>query len=390
MQHDRSRPPARTVLEQLIRGERGETFEEFAEYAEEFARRHNLSGTLSVRHLMRLASGRKEDGSPLGPVRLPTARLLEQIFDLDITELLSRPTAYDRDREATELRQRLSASRQVDATVIDLLRQQLNGLRRLDRQMGAIVAYDEVKAKAEQVRRLQSYSLSPDTRAHLAAVLSELCALAGWEALDRYQIGQAWEHHERAKQAAREAESSALLAHATAQQAFILADLGEVRLAVEQLAEARALVKRTAPALLRAWLVAAHGEGLAAVGQRDDALRAFDVASSLLPNDPVDPSLEFLVLGGVHLDRWRGHALARLGDSGAVSVLSSALERLDPTFTRAETALRVDLGAALATQGERDEARSHVQRAGRLATEIGSARQERRIRSLSVSITDRS
>src|ERR1044072_1742485 len=166
-----------------MRDERGETFEEFVGYAEEFARRHHLRGTLSLRHLLRLVAGRKEDGSPLGPVRPATAQLLEMIFGVDIASLLSPPVLERGDRGEIELRQRLSASRQVDRQVIVLLRQQLDALRRLDRQMGAVVAYEEVKAKAAQVLSLQAHSLSPDTRANLATVLAELGALAGLEAL---------------------------------------------------------------------------------------------------------------------------------------------------------------------------------------------------------------
>ena len=380
MERDQSRPPARTLLEQLIRHERGETYEEFVEFAEQFARRHKLSGTLSLRHLQRLIAGRKQDGSPLGPPRPATARLLERIFDIGIDELLVQPTPANGDRREFELRQRLSASRQVDAAVVELLREQLNALRRLDRQMGAIVAYEEVKAKAAQVERLHSYSLKPSIRANLAAVLSELQALAGWEALDRYAIREAWDHHERAKLAAREADSPALLAHATAQQAFILSDLGETPSAVEQLGEARSLVKQTAPALLRAWLAAAGGEGLAAAGNGKEALHAFDASDRLLPANPVDPEFPFLFLERVHLDRWRGHALARLGHPDAVGILSRSLEQLDSTFTRAETALRVDLAAALASVNERTFAAVHAQHAERLAAEIGSNRQQRRIR----------
>ena len=184
-------------------------------------------------------------------------------------------------------------------------------------------------------RSLRSNASSPTASRRpsgcsLAAVLSELCALAGWEALDRYAIREAWEHHERAKQAAREAESPTLLAHATAQQAFVLVDIGEIESAVEQLGQARALVQRTAPALLRAWLAAAHGEGLAAWKRRDDALRAFDMSDRLRPTDPVDPTMPFLFLEGVHLDRWRGHALAKLGDSEAIGVLTNAIDRTRP------------------------------------------------------------
>lgn len=376
--------PARTLLEQLIRVERGETFEEFVAYAEEFARRNQLSGTLSLRHLLRLVSGRKPDGKPLGAPRPVTANLLERIFGVAVAELLAPPRSEVGDRVTVELRQRLSASRHVDMSVIDLFREQLVALRRLDRQMGAIVAYGEVREKVEQVRQLHSHNLVPTLRAQLARLLAELGALAGWEALDRYDVGAAWEHHELAKRSAREAGAYGLLAHTIAQQAFVLSELGEFEPAVAQLAQARALVKRTAPGLLRAWLAAAHGEGLAAAGRRDEALRAFDAAESLLPADPVDPALPFLFLEGAHLDRWRGHALARLGDTEAVGVLLSALERLDPTFTRAEAALRVDLATALATRGEFDGARIHAARAQRVATEIGSARQQRRMRSLSV------
>lgn len=371
--------PTRTMLEHLIRHERGETYEEFVDYAEEFARRHKLTGTLGHRHLLRLVRGHKPDGSPLGPPRPATARLLEQIFGLPIADLLAPPTARQDNSEASELRQRLSVSRHVDHQVIELLREQLAGLRRLDRQMGAIVAYPEVRQKLEQVRELHVHSLTPAIRAELARLLSELGTLAGWEALDRHAIMQAWDHHEQAKQAARNADAPGLLAHATAQQAFILTDIGSISTAVTQLEDARNQVKRTAPRLLRAWLAAAHGEGLAAAGQRDHAFRAFDTANSLLPPDPSDPAFPFLFLEGAHLERWRGHALARLGDPGAVKVLNHALQRLDPTFARAETTLRVDLSLAYSAAGDGDGARGHAERAKNLATDIGSVRQYKRI-----------
>jgi tetratricopeptide (TPR) repeat protein len=379
--NDRGRP-ARTLLEHLIRIERGETYEEFVGFAEEYARRNQLRGTLSLRHLLRLASGRKADGTPVGKPRTATADLLERILGVPIGELLAPPRPETDDHATIELRQRLNASRHVDLAVIDLLREQLDSLRRLDRQMGAIVAYGEVQEKVDQVRQLHSHSLTPSVRTALAGVLSELGALAGWEALDQYDINRSWEHHELAKQAARDAGSSALLAHAVAQQAFVLLEVGEVNLAIAQLAEARNLVKRSAPRLLRAWLAAAHGEGLAAAGRRDDSLRAFDAAEELLPVDPIDPTLPFLFLENVHLDRWRGHALAGLGDAEAVGVLAGALDRLDPTFTRAETSLRVDLVVALIATGEQRRAHTHAERAERLAIEIGSVRQRRRMRLL--------
>jgi hypothetical protein len=83
---------ARTVLEQKIR-ERRLTFEEFAAFAETFARENGEPGTVSARHLQRLASGRGPGGRPLGEVRPATARLLEHIFDMSLGELLATPDA---------------------------------------------------------------------------------------------------------------------------------------------------------------------------------------------------------------------------------------------------------------------------------------------------------
>ncbi len=92
------------------------------------------------------------------------------------------------------------------------------------------------------------------------------------------------------KHAAREADSAALLAHATAEQVFVLIDLDETTAAVDQLAHARTIASGTATPLLRAWLAAAHGETLAAAGharRRPASLRR--PRPHLLPADPVDP-----------------------------------------------------------------------------------------------------
>jgi hypothetical protein len=101
-----------------------------------------------------------------------------------------------------------------------------------------------------------------------------------------------------------------------------------------------------------------------------------------LPADPIDPDGPYIALDSVHLARWRGNALAQFADPAAVDILSSALDGLDPTFTRAETALRVDLATALTALDEREAARNQAQRAGQLAMRIGSVRQQRRMRAL--------
>lgn len=371
--------PFRTVLEQKIR-QRRQTLEEFAQYAEMFAREHDEPGTLGLRHLQRLVSGKGPKGQPLGRVRPATARLLEHIFGLSIDELLAAPTGDDHAEDsAAELRRRLHASSRIDGTVLALLHEQLTAIRHLDRQLGAVVAYEEVRAKTDQVTRLQSYSLPGDTREQLASLLAELHTLAGWQALDLGRVSDSWQHYEHAKQAAREARTPFEL-HTAAEQAFVLLDIGETETAVELLAATREQARSRCSHLLQAWLAAAHGEALAAHDNRDDSLRAFDTAAQLLPTEPTNSEGPYVILDPPHLSRWRGHALARFADSTAIDVLTGALTDLDPTFTRAETALRIDLATALTANGEHQSAAEHADQAGQLAADIGSVRQQRRLR----------
>jgi hypothetical protein len=374
----RERQP-RTVLEQKI-WERNQTLCEFVRDAEEFARTFREPGTFSERNMKRLVAGYKSDGSPVGRPRPATARLLERIFGLSVDELLSSPdTIRSDDSGDQELRQMLSASRRVNSTVLALLHDQLTAVRRLDRQLGAVTAHDEVAIKIRQVARLRSHSLTPSTRSQLAVLLAEFGTLAGWQALDLGSVADSWQHYERAKAAASESEDVAFEVHSAAEQAFVLIEVNETAAAVQLLRGAEKRAHCGTDRLLRSWLAAAHGEALAADGQRLASLRAFDRAAMLLPSDTSTADGPYVALDPVHLARWRGHALARLGEPEAVDVLSSALGHLDPTFTRAETGLRVDLATAFLVMGEREQGGIHASFARALAVEIGSARQQRRI-----------
>lgn len=136
-------------------------------------------------------------------------------------------------------------------------------------------------------------------------------------------------HYNRATDAARTAESPALLAHALAKQAVVLADIDRGHDAAQLCDQARALAAGT-PRLLRSWLAAAHGEALAAADQSDASLRAFDTAHTLLPDPPSRLDYgPYLALDPAHLNRWRGHALARFDRPDATTVLRHALDEHD-------------------------------------------------------------
>jgi tetratricopeptide (TPR) repeat protein len=280
------------------------------------------------------------------------------------------------------LRQRLHASRQVDQPLIAALQEQLASIRRIDRQLGAVVAHDEVKTKIFQVTSLLTHSISNGAREPLAALLSELYCLAGWQALDLGRLTESWQYYDHANAAALESGMPSFTALAAAGRAFVLVDIGDTASAVALLETTRATAERECSPLLRSWLAASHGEALAADDRRAECLRAFDKADVLLPDDQTNELAPYVALNQVHLARWRGHALAKCGEPEAVDVLTGALEQLDPTFIRAQTALHVDLALAFSTNGEASESHTQAMRAMHLATLIGSNRQRRRMANL--------
>ncbi len=138
------------------------------------------------------------------------------------------------------------------------------------------------------------------------------------------------------------------------------------------------------PPLMRTWLYAAEAEALAACDDGSAALRTMDAAAASLPSDSDDDaSMSYLALNLVHLARWRGSILARLGDSDAVDDLNRALEGMaQGAFTRAEAGVRCDLAGALLARGETGEAAQQIEHARRLVVISGSTRQRRRVEQL--------
>jgi tetratricopeptide (TPR) repeat protein len=262
---------------------------------------------------------------------------------------------------------------------VDLLRCQIDEARHLDRRLGAVPLLEQLNATIEQVDRLLHCCMTPSRRAALAGVLADAATLAGWQALDRGSLSPAWRHHEIAKKAAREAESPSLLVYSTGQQAFILLDLDMPVEALQLLDHAQTSAHTQTADLLAAWVWAARGELLAANGDRTGALRSFDGADAILPNDPNDPELPFLMLNPAHLTRWRGHALRLLGDRGATSELETLLDTLRPTTARARAGILVDLAFAYADAADRERAITYLREARQLAAWIGSERLKREL-----------
>jgi tetratricopeptide (TPR) repeat protein len=275
----------------------------------------------------------------------------------------------------------LARASSVDAEVTKLLQAQTDSIRQLDALQGAQLIREQMRSHIAHIEELHRHAVRPGVRRLLAKVLADTSALAGWQALDVGTPRESWEHFERAKSAAREAEDPSLLAFATAEQAYVLLDLGQTEEATELVQHARHQATGAVPALMETWLAAAQGEMATASGDANAAQIALDRAADLLPAEP-DELLPYLVLSASHMARWRGNCLARLGNEDAIDELSTGLSAVTGTYARAEAGVRIDLATALLVHGDREEAEEHLRKARTLAGRTGSLRQKRRIESL--------
>jgi hypothetical protein len=319
------------------------------------------------------------------PVSVYYRELLCAVYGMSAVELgiadepAPAPMVSDSERELTE---RLTLTR-LDGGLVELLRSNTQSIRLLDRRMGGATIYRQATAHVEHIEGLVRFALPGTHREAAADELSQAAALAGWQALDMGNVAEAWRLHEIATAAGRESGQVTSLAYARAQQAYVLLDAGQISDAHAVITAARTQGGTAVPPVLRAWLLSAEGETLAALGQRDAALRVLDSAADAVPNQPRDDALPYVMLDAGHVARWRGHCLARLGDEGAIDDLLSALDAMgEGQYGRAEVGLRVDLALAFHARGDESESRAHARRAAALAVRTGSERQRRRMAAL--------
>jgi transcriptional regulator with XRE-family HTH domain len=308
-------------------------------------------------------------------------------------DLVARPArraaladGADAGGQDVDLLRQLRSGAAVDAEVIGIYRAETQNLRMLDRRLGAPAVIGKTTAHIELLAASLHYTLNAGIRRRVASVLGESLTLAGWQLVDLGSLRDAWDYYERAKAAAREAVDAALLAHAAAEQAYVLADLNATGDALDLIQQTYGTYRRLIPGRLRSWVKAAEAE-IAAMGANERACRvALDDAANDLPAGDEDDELPYLVLDQVHFARWRGNCLSYFGDASTISELARVLGEMDASFTRAAAGVHCGLARAMFAQGEVCEARTHVGEAHRLAALTGSARQQRRVARLAAQV----
>ncbi|WP_432056045.1 helix-turn-helix domain-containing protein [Streptomyces sp. bgisy022] len=311
-------------------------------------------------------------------------RKLLGVTDAELRGAVPAPVAASVDGY-DELLSRIDAAGSVGESMVQAFNDQTELLRTMDRQRGAAGLVDQMTGHLAALEDALNFAVLPSARRPVALALAGASTLAAWQAIDSGAVERAWRHYELAKRAARDAEAPMYLAHAMAEQAYVLCEAGRPALGVDLVRDARRTVGQSGSARLRAWLHAAEAEMCAYAGMPDDSRRALDAALATIPAGPEDrdPDMLSIFLNDTHLARWQGNVLAMLGDGDAVTSLYGALEDMDPSFVRARAGLHTDLAHAHLTRAEYDDAHTHLRQARLLAGRTGSVRQRRRVDMLS-------
>jgi hypothetical protein len=112
--------------------------------------------------------------------------------------------------------------RKIGAELLDSLTMTTEGIRRLDRQLGAANVFDDSARHLQRIARLKDCAMSPGDRRRLAVAAGEVASLAGWQALDLGRPGAAWSYYCVATRAAREAGNRELHTYAVAEMSYVL------------------------------------------------------------------------------------------------------------------------------------------------------------------------
>ncbi|MEU7051274.1 XRE family transcriptional regulator [Streptomyces eurythermus] len=350
---------------------------------EQYAR-HNLTDVASTASLRVYVSEWENGRRSISDRYAAILRNLLGVTDAELRGSPEKPTLQSADGYE-DLLSRIDSASSVSASMVKAFNDQTELLRTMDRERGAASLLDQMTGHLAALEEALNFAVLPTARRPVALALAGASTLAAWQAIDSGAVERAWRHYELAKRAARDAEAPMYLAHAMAEQAYVLCDAGRPALGVDLVRDAQRTLGQAGSPRLRAWLHAAEAELCAHAGMTDDSRRALDAAMEVIPLGPEDrdPDMLSIFLNGAHLTRWRGNVLALLGEDEAVTSLYEALEVMDPTFVRARAGLHADLAQAHLARAEYDDAHTHLRQARLLANRTGSVRQRRRVDLLS-------
>ena len=362
------------MLVQRIR-ERRLSYEEFCEQLEVFARENNEVGTVSIRHMQRLAAGRVTSEQ----LRPATARLLEKFFESSIDELLAPPenTPHKQAKSSTQISEfstqesdlliqldqtrhmmdRAVAEHSVTPAQVDNIEQMVRLHAQACVTMPPLVMLRRLVADFDELRGLVSRVQSPTTLVRLYACSARIGALVADELMVLGETHRAWSWHHSAS-AAEETGLSELGLQVRSLGILIPLYSGDPREALSMAIQAcdlsNSIAKRSSPSYALA--VTLKALILAQLGSIDECRVALgESGESLAQLDHVGEIDSVFGFSERHWQFYRARTFVELGEfDQAWKAQDCALELYPADVMGDPTIIRLDRAVCLVRRKEID------------------------------------
>jgi tetratricopeptide (TPR) repeat protein len=272
----------------------------------------------------------------------------------------------------------------VDALLVTAFQGAADGFHRAEVQVSGLELQRTLLEHLDQLAASLSWSMPSELRSRLVAIVAESAALAGWVSWDLGDVRQASGLYQAALDAAREAESSGLIACIAEYKSCAAAGLGDRRAAIGELKEARTVLEGSSLHRTRSWLMSREAEEHAALGDAEGAVRLIETA--LEERQQAGDDTEGAWVEFVDDARMAGYAVATYAQAGRFDEAADAAEWLLRTL-RDDTPKRkaityADVAGMYIRRGDLQQAGSYVQRSIELCSSATPRMASDRLRAL--------
>lgn len=271
----------------------------------------------------------------------------------------------------------------VDAATVDDMQLVIAAYRRSYRQLAAHSLLPQAIGHLALTAELVEAVPSTTRTQRLVSIIGEGAMLAGTLSLhDCYDFDAARAYYQLSKRAIDQAENRELAAYLLGCMSFLAAYGGKRQQAVAMAQRSQVLAARSASPRTQGWLHAVAAEVHATTGQARLSLSALDASANALDRADQDDPLWIGIGAFDHakLTGYRGTCYLRLARwKDAHDALSTAIQRLRPSFLKHRSTALADLADALVGMGEIDEACERASEALAIAGQIQHAITMRRI-----------
>lgn len=252
---------------------------------------------------------------------------------------------------------------------------------RLDNLRGASAVYAHAVGHHQQILAWHATAASPAERQQIAALAADTGGFVGFLTYDLGMAENAATHYRDAAAHARQAGDLSSCINLIGQMSRILTDQGHYRRALTLADGALHLAGTKAHPAVRSWLHAVRAHHRACLGDARTTQTDLATAWKLLERaDDGEKPLYIGYLDAAELNKWTGHAMARLGQKtpsllrAGQTALDEALAAWPATSVRGSAEVLTASARIHTARGDRDTAADLASQAVAIATQTGSAR----------------